>query len=117
MNYATYEAAAANGEQKISIEIEQTGSSVTVSFRAPPAGEGKGTGTFSENRVDGITLQSTAPQCPGSYDASFQFANESLSWTFKGHDCGGQMEGHGTAKTDARLSKRGVAKARSVVPT
>jgi len=45
-----------------------------------------------------MSLQSTAPDCPGSYDASFEFSGEAVSWSFKGQDCGGPMEGHGTAK-------------------
>jgi hypothetical protein len=97
INHAIYKAGG-EGEQNISIEIEQNGRSVTVSFRTPNNGEGKGTGTLSNNRVDEMTLQSTAPQCLGSYDASFEFANDSVTWNFKGRDCGGQMEGHGTAK-------------------
>ena len=54
--------------------------------------------TFADGRIDAMTLQSTDAGCPGSYDASFRFADNAVSWSFKGQDCGGEMEGHGTAK-------------------
>jgi hypothetical protein len=43
-------------------------------------------------------LLSTTPGCPGSYEASIQFASDIATWSYKGQDCGGPMTGHGTAK-------------------
>lgn len=72
INYATYKSGG-QGEQHIVISVEQTESNVKVSFQAAPGGEGKGTGTLADGRVASMTLESTAPGCPGSYDASFKF--------------------------------------------
>jgi hypothetical protein len=96
-NYASYNAGG-ELEQKIIINVDQTGKDLKVRFAASPNGRGEGIGTLSNGRVDRMTLKSTEPQCSGSYDASFSFQNETVSWTFKGKDCGGAMEGHGTAK-------------------
>jgi hypothetical protein len=84
-------------EQKIAILIQQNGSDLKVRFETPNGGQGEGTGTLKNNRVDTISLRSTAQGCPGSYDGSLSFVGNSISWTYKGNDCGGSMEGHGTA--------------------
>jgi hypothetical protein len=97
MNDATYKKGG-QGEQKISISVEQNGSNVSISFQTADGGQGKGTGTLTGTVVNSISLQSTAPGCAGSYEGSFNFAGDSMSWSFKGQDCGGPMEGHGTAK-------------------
>ncbi len=90
------------GEQKISITIEQSGRDLNVSFETASGGRGKGTGKLTGDSAESISLQSTAAGCPGSYEASFKFAGENLIWSFKGQDCGGPMEGSGTA-TRAKL--------------
>lgn len=97
MNNVSYKSVG-QGEQKISIYIEQIGSDLNVSFQSVLGGQGKGTGKLTGSQVKSISLQSTAPECPGSYEASFEFAGDSVSWSYKGKDCGGPMEGHGTAK-------------------
>lgn len=87
------------GDQKISISIEQTGNQLKVSFRTPNGGQGEGTGVLEGNEVKTISLNSTAKNCPGSYEGSLKFNDDgSMDWSFKGQDCGGSMEGHGTAK-------------------
>jgi hypothetical protein len=48
--------------------------------------------------VKSISLQSTTPNCSGSYEGSLKFAGDALSWNYKGEDCGGPMEGQGDAK-------------------
>jgi hypothetical protein len=96
MNNATYEKKG-RGEQKISLNIQPNGSDVKVSFQTAGAGQGEGTGKLTGNRMESILLKSTAPDCPGSYDASLSFVDNSVSWSYKGTDCGGVMEGHGTA--------------------
>ena len=95
-NTASYEKKG-QGEQKISLTIQQNGSDLKVSFQTPLGGQGEGTGTLTGDRVESIALHSTAPDCPGSYDGSLLFADNSVSWSYKGTDCGGFMEGHGTA--------------------
>jgi hypothetical protein len=42
--------------------------------------------------------EGTTPGFPGAYQTSFKFSDDAVSWTYKGRDCGGPMEGHGTAK-------------------
>jgi TIR domain len=97
INNVTYKTGA-QGEQKIVITIEQSGSDLKVNFQTASGGQGKGDGKLAGSTVDSISLQSTAPDCPGSYKASFTFADETVSWSFQGQDCGGPTEGHGTAK-------------------
>ena len=97
MNIATVNASG-QGEEKITITVEQTENDLKVSFQTASGGEGKGTGTLKGDEVASMSLQSTAPGCPGSYDVSFKFADGTMSWSFKGQDCGGSKEGHGTAK-------------------
>jgi hypothetical protein len=87
-----------DGDQKIIITIEQFDNSLHVKFRTPLGGQGEGTGTLSGNRVDSISLTSTTVGCPGSYQATFSFSGNAVSWSYDGQDCGGLMEGHGTAK-------------------
>jgi hypothetical protein len=97
MNDSTYDKGE-KGEQKISITVEQNGSDVSISFETANGGQGKGTGTLTDTVVNSISLQSTTPGCAGSYQGSLKFAGDSMSWSYKGQDCGGAMEGHGTAK-------------------
>jgi len=97
MNISTYNAGG-QGEQKITITVEQTENDLNVTFHTAAGGEGKGTGTLKGNEVESMSLQSTAAGCSGSYDASFKFADDTVTWSFKGQDCGGSMDGHGTAK-------------------
>ena len=85
-------------EDKIVIIVEQTGSKVTVSFQTASGRQGKGEGTLTGDTVKSISLQSTEPNCPGSYEASLKFASDTVSWSYKGQACGGAQEGHGTAK-------------------
>jgi hypothetical protein len=97
MNTTTYKKGG-QGEQKITIVVEQIGSTVNMKFQTPPGGQGKGVGTLVGAKVESVSLQSTAPECPGSYQASLSFVGDDMSWSYKGEDCGGPMEGHGTAK-------------------
>jgi hypothetical protein len=90
------------GDQKIAIFIEQNGSDLKVRFESPNGGQGEGTGTLIDNHVDKISLHSTTPSCPGSYDGSLSFADGSVSWSYTGRDCGGAMNGHGTANKAIR---------------
>jgi hypothetical protein len=96
MNYIRY-GNKAQAEQGVSVTIQQNGSDLKVSFQSPNGATGEGTGKLTGNRAESISLHSTTPGCPGSYDGSLSFANNSLSWSYKGEDCGGAMEGHGTA--------------------
>jgi hypothetical protein len=95
-NTTTYKGGGA-AEQKITIKIEQTGNDIGASF-AIPGGEGKGTGKLTGNKVESMSLQSTVPDCPGTYQASLEFAGDTLSWMYQGEDCGSVIEGRGTAK-------------------
>jgi hypothetical protein len=98
-NHTTYKSANAEGDQRISIDIEQTGNQLKLSFQTPNGGQGEGTGVLEGNVVNAIVLKSTAPSCPGSYEGSFEFNDDgSMKWSFKGQDCSGPMEGYGTAK-------------------
>ena len=98
-NYTTYKISGGEGDQKISISIEQSGNELKVNFQSPNGAQGEGTGILEGNVVKTILLKSIAPNCPGSYDGSLEFKDdESMNWSFKGQDCGGLIEGHGTAK-------------------
>jgi TIR domain len=95
-NYISY-GTKGQAEQAVSIAIQQNGSDLKVSFQTPSGASGEGTGELKSNRADSISLHSTTPGCPGSYDGPLSFADNSVSWSYKGEDCGGAMEGHGTA--------------------
>jgi hypothetical protein len=86
------------GEQKISITVEQIGSDLNVTYQTGAGGQGKGAGKFEAGKAAAITLQSTTPGCAGSYEASFNFTDDTITLSFKGEDCGGSMEGNATAK-------------------
>jgi hypothetical protein len=85
------------GEQRISIVVEQIGSELKVTFQTGLGEQGKGKGTLAGSRVHSMSLQSATTGCPASYDASLEFAGDTVSWSFKGQDCNGPMEGNGTA--------------------
>ena len=86
------------GEQQIALIVSQTGNEVTVTFRTALGDYGKGTGKLNGTRIDSMPLQSAAGlECPGLYEASVEFAGDTAKWSFKGKDCNGPMEGHGTA--------------------
>jgi hypothetical protein len=98
-NYTTYKISGGEGDQKISISIEQSGNELKVSFQSPNGAQGEGTGILEGNSVKTILLKSSVPNCPGSYEGSFEFKDDgSMNWSFKGQDCSGPIEGHGTAK-------------------
>jgi hypothetical protein len=87
------------GEQKLSITVEQIGKDLKVSYQTGAGGQGKGAGTLADGgSSESISLQSTAPECPGSYQASLKYAEDAITLSYKGEDCGGPVEGHGTAK-------------------
>lgn len=96
-NNVTY-AKGARSEQKISIIVEQTGSELNVRFEAAAGAQGKGRGKLTGGVAEAVVLQSTTPGCPGSYNTSIKFASDTASWSYKGEDCSGPVEGHGTAK-------------------
>jgi TIR domain len=86
------------GEQKIALIVDQTGDEVSVTFRTPLGEYGKGTGKLNGTRIDSLSLQSAlSPTCAGAYETSVEFAGDTAKWSFKGKDCNGEMEGHGTA--------------------
>ncbi len=85
-----------HGEEKISITIEQIGKDLKVSYQLP-RGQGKGAGTLADGGSS-VSLQSTAPECPGSYEGTIKFAEDTAILSYKGEDCGGPVDGHGTAK-------------------
>ena len=97
MNNATYEKGG-QAEQKISITIEQVSGDLNVSFQTANGAQGKGSGKLTGTRVELMSLESTTPGCPGSYKGSMEFPGDTVTWSYKGEDCGGAMEGHGTAK-------------------
>lgn len=95
-NKATYEKGG-TGEQKILVTVKQNGDDVAISFETPTGGQGSGGGKLTGTEVS-LSLKSTAPECPGSYQGSAKFNGDTMSWSYKGEDCGGAMEGKGTAK-------------------
>jgi hypothetical protein len=97
MNNATYERGG-QAEQKISITIEQVSSDLNVVFQTANGAQGKGSGKLTGTRVESMSLESTTPECPGSYKGSMEFPGDTVTWSYKGEDCGGAMEGHGAAK-------------------
>lgn len=94
---STYKTGGA-AEQKIIINVTQSGDDLTISFKTPTGGQGKGGGKLTGKTVKSLTLESTAPECPGSYRGSLKFDGDAMSWSYEGKDCGGSMEGRGTAK-------------------
>jgi hypothetical protein len=96
-NNASYDKGG-QAEQKISITIEQVSGDLNVSFQSPNGAQGKGSGKLTGTRVESMSLESTTPGCPGSYKGSMEFPGDTVTWSYKGEDCGGAMEGHGAAK-------------------
>jgi hypothetical protein len=96
-NSATYEKGG-QADQKIMITIEKGSSDLNVSFQTANGAQGKGSGKLTGTRVESMSLESTTPGCPGSYQGSMEFPGDTVTWSYKGEDCGGAMEGHGTAK-------------------
>lgn len=87
-----------DAEQKITVHVTQSGDDLTIGFQTPTGGQGKGEGKLSGDTVKSLTLQRTDPGCPGSYKGSLKFDGDTVSWSYEGSDCGGVMEGRGTAK-------------------
>ncbi len=100
-NNANYEKGG-ESEQRMLLTIQQNGNDLKVNFETPLGGQGEGVGKLAGSRVESMSLHSTAPDCPGSYDGSLAFTDSSVTWSYKGEDCGGPMQGHGTA---ARISR------------
>ena len=96
-NHASYGTGGA-GEEKISFFVIQTGETIDVTFQTAAGGKGKGTGRLAGSEVNSMPIQSTIPSCPGSYVASLKFNGDTVNWSYKGKDCGGSMQGYGSAK-------------------
>jgi TIR domain len=94
------------GAQKISIVVVQSHNNLNVTFETASGGQGNGTGTLTGNKVSSLSLKSSAPECPGSYDASLEFSGETVKWTYQGMDCGGSVTGHGTATREMQGSSQ-----------
>jgi hypothetical protein len=87
-----------NGEEKISIIVTQKGDAISVTFHTAAGGEGRGVGTLTDETVESIPIQSTTPNCSGSYLATLKFDGDTVTWSYKGQDCNGPIEGYGSAK-------------------
>jgi hypothetical protein len=96
-NHVTY-AKGSQGDQKISIVVEQIETELKASFKTAAGGQGQGTGKLGSDGVATILFQGTTESCPGSFEASLKFVGDTASWTYKGEDCDGLMEGHGSAQ-------------------
>lgn len=96
MNHFTYKNGG-EGDQQISLIVEQNNANVTVGYQTANRTQGKGAGTLTGNTVM-ISIKGLAPECPGSLEASLEFGSDAVNWSFKGEDCNGPMEGRGTAK-------------------
>ena len=94
------------GTQKISIIVVQSQNNLNVTFETASGGQGNGTGPLTGNKVSSLSLRSSAPECPGSYDASLEFSGETVKWTYQGKDCGGSVTGHGTATREMQGSSQ-----------
>ena len=94
------------GAQKISIIVVQSQNNLNVTFETASGGQGNGTGTLTGNKVSSLSLKSSAPECPGSYDASLEFSGETVKWTYQGKDCDGPVTGHGTATREMQGSSQ-----------
>jgi hypothetical protein len=86
-NTATYKRGG-QGEQEISLTVAQSGDDVKISFQTANGGQGTGTGKLTGSKVAPLSLQSTAPDCPGSYQGSIGFSGDIASWSYQGQDCG-----------------------------
>jgi hypothetical protein len=86
------------GEHQFSLTFVQSENNITATYQSALGGRGKGTGTIKGNVVDGMSLQSEISKCPGSYAASLVFVDDTVNWTYTGQDCGGPVQGHGTAR-------------------
>ena len=94
------------GAQKISVVIVQSQNNLNVTFETASGGQGNGTGTLTDNKVSSLPLKSSAPECPGSYDASLEFSGETVKWTYQGKDYDGPVTGHGTATREMQGSSQ-----------
>jgi hypothetical protein len=97
INNVTYERGG-QGEHKIKITVKQTGDVINLTFGTAHGAQGKGSGTLSAAVVEKMSFESTTPGCPGSYEGTLNFSSNELNWSYKGQDCAGPVEGHGTAK-------------------
>jgi hypothetical protein len=82
----------------MSIIVSQTGDDVAVNLQGASGATGKGTGKLTGETIESMPLLSTTPGCSGTYEAALKFANDTVTWSYKGQDCAGPMNGHGTAK-------------------
>ena len=94
------------GAQKISVVVVQSQNNLNVTFKTASGGQGNGTGTLTGNKVSSLSLKGTAPECPGSYDASLEFSGETVKWTYQGKDCNGPVTGQGTATREMQGSSQ-----------
>ena len=107
-------------EQKVTVHVVQSGDELTVSFQTPTGAQGKGTGKLSgDTAPKSLTLQRTAPDCPGSYKGSMKFDGDTMSWSYAGSDCGGINGGSRDGKKNQRhgLDCGPAGTARFFVPT
>ena len=88
----------AQSEHQFFISIEQIGADLKANYHNAAGAQGKGVGTLAGAGAASMSLESTTPGRPGSYEASFQFVGDTVSWSFKGQDCGGPMEVMGPQK-------------------
>jgi hypothetical protein len=99
-------AAKGDGARKISVVVVQSQSNLNVTFKTASGDQGDGTGTLTGNKVSPLSLKGTAPECPGSYDASLEFSGETIKWTYQGQDCNGPVTGHGAATREIQDSSQ-----------
>jgi hypothetical protein len=86
------------GDDKISAVVTQNGDVITMTLHSASGGEARGTGALIDETVKSMAIESTNANCPGAYSATLRFKDDTVTWSYKGHDCNGPIEGFGSAK-------------------
>lgn len=98
------------GPHKVVLTLNQAGTAVVGAFWVDTGVSGTGQGQITGPNSMTMSWTNTTPQCPGSYQNSYQVTGSSMTWTFTGQDCLGQEQGKGNAKRTVALGKKTISK-------
>jgi hypothetical protein len=98
------------GPHKVTLSLNQSGSSVSGSFWVATGVYGTGQGQITGPNTMTIYWTNATPSCPGNYQNSYIVSGNSMTWTFTGQDCLGPEQGKGNAKRTMALGKKTISK-------
>ena len=82
---------------QMALLFARSGRTIQGSYFSSSGVYGIGEGRISSDNVATIYWINTSSNCPGSYQGTYTFRDNTVTWTYTGDDCSGDVQGAGKA--------------------